>query len=120
MMLRKIKSKKKKEQNVERKVDEKSNDEVVRNDDKNDKIQLVTKQYVYKSIDRDNQKVTCLDADFNDIVFDLDGLNKDLLEKIGKVIEDGTNQKKDVTIIVSEVDKDGVTTRTVSDAKIAA
>eukprot|EP00488_Nonionellina_sp_1-RS-2012_P002346 TRINITY_DN4471_c0_g1_i1.p1 TRINITY_DN4471_c0_g1~~TRINITY_DN4471_c0_g1_i1.p1 ORF type:complete len:102 (+),score=29.64 TRINITY_DN4471_c0_g1_i1:179-484(+) len=53
----------------------------------------LVKDYVYKSIDKDNSKITCLDSDFNDITFDLDASNKDLLVKLDTLIVEGQNKK---------------------------
>eukprot|EP01083_Nonionella_stella_P288233 980892_1 len=77
---------------------------------------LSTKEYVFKSIDKEQNKVTCLDADFNDISFDLDANNASLLEKIEKIVGQGNDEKKDVVITVSSL-KD---TQTVTDAKLNA
>eukprot|EP01084_Bolivina_argentea_P313810 543488_1 len=55
---------------------------------------LSTKEYVFKSIDKEQNKVTCLDADFNDISFDLDANNASLLEKIEKIVGQGNDEKK--------------------------
>merc|ERR1712173_502406 len=75
---------------------------------------LVTMQYVFKSIDADKDEITCLDDEYHDITFDLDPTNKELLGKINKLIEEGKKQKKDVKIIVSQLND----TETVSDAKL--
>ena len=83
------------------------------------KLEVETASYVFKSIDNANNKITCLDADFNDIVFDLDVNAKELLEKINKVIEEGAEQKKDVKIAVSRVKSDEDAVSVVSDAMIA-
>eukprot|EP01084_Bolivina_argentea_P040058 74023_1 len=85
-----------------------------------DKISLATQEYIYKSIDKENNKITCLDSDFNDITFDLDTQNQELLAKIDKTIEDGQKQKKDVKICVSAFRKDSTETQTVSDIKIVS
>merc|ERR1712228_982117 len=80
---------------------------------------IVCKEYVYKCINMETQKITCLDADFNDIVFDLDASNKKLIKKIKKVIENGKKEKKDVMMTVSAMKNDDKTIQTVSGAHIA-
>merc|ERR1712018_718122 len=53
-------------------------------------VVLIKTDYVFKSIDKENNKIVCLDADFNDIAFELiPSNNKELFEKINKVIQDG-------------------------------
>lgn len=104
-------------------ADDKKNDEIDNKDENveenpNDKVLLTKTEYVYKSIDKENNKITCLDAEFNDIIFDLNAENKELMDKIHKVIKDGQEQKKDVQIVVSVLKKDNKETQTVSDVKI--
>merc|ERR1712048_1043256 len=62
---------------IENALNEKQSNDVEDDDDEkgnadDNKLKLVAKEYVFKSIDADKHKITCLDADFNDVVFDLD------------------------------------------------
>merc|ERR1712039_149048 len=79
---------------VESKEDVKDDDE-----DKDKLKDVIKKEYVFKSIDNEKLKITCLDEEYNDIVFDLDANSKELLEKVDKVIAQGAEEKKDVKIV---------------------
>merc|ERR1712129_289426 len=77
----------------ESKEDKKENEVVLKDATK--------EEYVFKSIDAKNKKFVCLDAEYNDITFDMDEDKKSLMGNINMFIEAGVEQKKDVKIIVS-------------------
>eukprot|EP01084_Bolivina_argentea_P257860 434522_1 len=85
--------------------------------DKDRQMMFIMKEYVYKSIDMNSMNIICLDEEFNDIVFDLDEGNKDVLDKVCMVIDSGVKEKKDVKIIVSGRKKGDDEIWTVTDAK---
>eukprot|EP00483_Globobulimina_turgida_P002768 UN02773 len=90
-----------------------------RDEDEKNVLIIQTKDYIFKSIDNENENIVCLDEDFNDIVFQLNGLNDELLKKIEKVIQQGKDRKKDVTITtVQKKNKNDDGAKIVYDAKL--
>ena len=75
----------------------------VEDDDKENEMALVAKEYVFKKMDDDNGKVVCLDEAFNDVALDLDPTNKGLVKKIKKLVESGKARQKDVKMLISSM-----------------
>merc|ERR1712129_202615 len=99
------------EDNDDEKDDEKEpNDNIVKR---------VLKKYIFKTMDDDSSTVVCMDKDFNDVMFKLDQLNLDEINKINEVIDKGAESKKDVKIVVIETyTKSNKVTQSVSHAII--
>merc|ERR1712228_371262 len=70
-------------------------------DEEEETKKIISKEYVFKSVNDKTTKITCLDADFNDIEFDLDASNKKLIKRIRKTIGEGKKEGKDVMVTVS-------------------
>eukprot|EP01084_Bolivina_argentea_P003353 6280_1 len=79
---------------------------------------ITIKDYVFKSMDKDNKKVICLDHEFNDVIFDLPCDNNELMNKMNKVVEQGKNTKHDVIVSVSKSKVDNKVIVVVQDVKI--
>ena len=72
-------------------------------DDKENEMALVAKEYVFKKMDDDNGKVVCLDEAFNEVALDLDPINKGLVKKMKKLVESGKARQKDIKILISSM-----------------
>ena len=72
------------------------------NDDTKQKamMKLSKKQYLFKSMNEET--ITCLDDNFEEIVFSLNGLSLDEMKQIKEITNKGGTEKKDVNIVVVE------------------
>eukprot|EP01083_Nonionella_stella_P193171 713721_1 len=80
----------------------KNNEETDEKMDQNTIIKFVQKQYILKSKNGNNNTIICLDGDFNEITLKLDGLDSSFVQKMDHLIQNALNNKKDVTIFVTE------------------
>merc|ERR1712129_601611 len=79
--------------------DEKDDEKEEQNDNI---VKRVLKKYIFKTMDDDSNTVVCMDKDFNDVMFKLDQLKLDEINKINEIIDEGAKSKKDVKIVVIE------------------
>jgi len=66
---------------------------------------LVRKEYIFKSIDRENKCVTVMDEAFEEIVLGLKELNLEQMQDMNAKIDAGAKNQKDVKIVVIETHK---------------
>eukprot|EP01084_Bolivina_argentea_P248624 415920_1 len=94
-------------------------DENQNNDTSNVLCELRRRQYIFKQLNEKENSMICLNDEFENVSFSLEHLDETKLNQIKHIIKQGENIKKDVAIMVVEMElKNLVVVQRVSDATI--